>query len=318
MNGSMSIATVAQSALNPAGPQASRIEYLWWLIFWISTAVFLIVLAFLAKAIIRPREPSDNERSLTNAVTISVGATAVILLVWLVASIWGLRVLAAPQMSNAVSINLTGHQWWWEVEYQDPNAPSLRFRTANEIHIPVGRPVVLNVTSRDVIHSFWVPNLHGKRDLIPGYTTSIWLQADRAGVYRGQCAEFCGYQHANMALYVTAENDAPFKQWLAAERQPAQEPSTDQERHGRDVFMHGSCPACHTIRGTNAGGLVGPELTHIGTRGTIGAGTLPNTRGHLGGWISDAQAVKPGIRMPPNRFSGDDFQALLAYLESLK
>jgi cytochrome c oxidase subunit 2 len=163
-----------------------------------------------------------------------------------------------------------------------------------------------------------VPNLHGKRDLIPGYTTSISLRADRAGVYRGQCAEFCGYQHANMALYVTAEDEGPFKGWLAAERRPAAEPSNDLERHGRDVFMRASCSTCHSIRGTNAAGLVGPDLTHLGTRGTIGAGTIPNTRGHLGGWISDPQSIKPGSKMPPNKMSGDDFQALLAYLESLK
>jgi cytochrome c oxidase subunit 2 len=306
-----------QSALAPAGPQAAQIEWLWWLIFWISVAVFAVVMTFLAGAVLRRRH-STPERSLQAVVTLGVAITAVILVIWLVASVWVSRAIASPQMSNAVSINVTGHQWWWEVEYQDLNAPSLRFRTANEIHIPVGRPVVLNVTSRDVIHSFWVPDLQGKRDLIPGYTTSIWLQADQPGVYRGQCAEFCGYQHANMALYVTAEKDAPFKGWLAAERQPAMEPATDQERHGRDVFMKASCPACHTIRGTNAGGLVGPELTHVGSRGTLAAGTVPNTVGHLGGWVSDPQSIKPGVKMPPNKLPGDDFLALLAYLEHLK
>jgi cytochrome c oxidase subunit II len=165
------------------------------------------------------RPPPVADRSLAAGVTLGLAVTTIILLVWLVASVWVSRAIASPQMSNAVSINVAGHQWWWEVEY--PDAPSLRFRTANELHIPVGRPVVLNVTSRDVIHSFWVPNLQGKRDLIPGYTTSIWLQADRPGVYRGQCAEFCGYQHANMALSVTAEEDAPFAAWLAAEGRPA-------------------------------------------------------------------------------------------------
>jgi cytochrome c oxidase subunit 2 len=305
------------SALDPAGPQAAQIAGLWWLIFWISTAVFVVVLAFLAGAVSR-RRPPVAEKSLATGVTLGVAATACILLVWLVASVWASRAIASPQMANAVSINVIGHQWWWEVEYQDPNAPSLRFRTANEMHIPVGRPVVLNVTSRDVIHSFWVPNLQGKRDLISGYTTSIWLQADRPGLYRGQCAEFCGYQHANMAVSVTAEEDAPFKSWLAAQRRPAIEPSSDLERRGRDVFMRASCPACHTIRGTNAGGMVGPELTHLATRGSLAAGTLPNTRGHLGGWIANPQSVKPGVKMPPNRLGADDFQALLAYMESLK
>jgi cytochrome c oxidase subunit 2 len=306
-----------QSALDPAGPQAAQIAGLWWLIFWISTSVFVVVMAFLALAVWKRRSP-QSERSLTAGVTAGVALTVIVLLVWLVASVWASRAIASPQMSNAISINVTGHRWWWEVEYQDLNAPSLRFRTANELHIPVGRPVVLNVTSRDVIHSFWVPNLQGKRDLIPGYTTSIWLQADRAGVYRGQCAEFCGYQHANMALSVTAEADAPFKGWLVAERQPALEPATDLARQGRDVFMRGSCSACHTIRGTSAGGLVGPELTHLATRGSLAAGTLPNTRDHLRSWIDNPQAVKPGVAMPPNRLTAEDVQALLAYLEGLK
>jgi cytochrome c oxidase subunit 2 len=308
---------IAQSALDPAGPQAAQIAWLWWLIFWISTAVFVVVLAFVARAVSRRKGPTA-EKSLTRSVSLGIAATTVILLIWLVASVWVSRAIASPQMSNAVSINVIGHQWWWEVEYQDLNAPGLRFRTANEMHIPVGRAVVLNVTSRDVIHSFWVPNLQGKRDLIPGYTTSIWLQADRAGVYRGQCAEFCGYQHANMSLSVTAEEDAPFKRWLAAERLPAVEPSNDQQRHGRDVFMQASCSTCHTIRGTSAAGAVGPDLTHLGSRMTLAAGTLPNTRGHLGGWISDPQSAKPGAKMPPNKLSGDDFQALLAYVESLR
>jgi len=214
-------------------------------------------------------------------------------------------------------INLIGHQWWWEAEYEAA-VPSQRFRTANELHIPVGRPVVFKVTSRDVIHSFWVPNLHGKRDLIPGYTTSIWLQADKPGFYRGQCAEFCGYQHAKMALYVTAESQAEFENWSADQRKEAPQPTSEEQMRGRDVFLHSTCTQCHTIRGTIAGAVLGPDLTHLATRGTIAAGTLPNQRGHLAGWILDSQSIKPGNRMPPNSIAGDDLQALLTYLESLK
>src|SRR4029079_14595470 len=172
-----------------------------------------------------------------------------------------------------VSIAITGHQWWWEIEYEDASADR-RVTTANEIHIPVARPVVLKVTSRDVIHSFWAPNLHGKRDLIPGYTTAIWLQADRPGTFRGQCAEFCGRQHAHMAFELVAESDEDFNRWLDARRAPARAPDTDQQRRGRGGFTPARCAGCHEIQGTDAHGRFGPTLTHVGSRGTLGAGTL--------------------------------------------
>ena len=328
----MTASSVLQSALDPAGPQAARISHLWWLMFWATTAVFIVVMAFLGWAIVRgvrlrSREHEESgallkanttrERALMRGVAVAVGATIAILFVLLVASVSTGRAVGSLGASSAVSIVVTGHQWWWQVEYED-QIPSQRVKTANEIHIPIGRPVVLKVTSTDVIHSFWVPNLHGKRDLIPGYTTAIWIQADRPGVYRGQCAEFCGYQHAHMAFYVTAETDDEFQRWLAAERQPSATPTGDLERHGRDVFLASTCAQCHAIRGTIAGATLGPELTHVASRGTIGAGTLPNSRGHLAGWVVDSQSIKPGNRMPPNGIGGDDLQALLAYLETLK
>jgi cytochrome c oxidase subunit 2 len=190
--------------------------------------------------------------------------------------------------------------------------------TANELHIPTGRPIVLKVTSRDVIHSFWVPNLQGKRDLIPGYTTALWLQADRTGVFRGQCAEFCGLQHAHMALDVVAESDRDFEGWLDAMRQPGRAPPEPAARRGHDVFMQARCAGCHTIRGTEAAGQTAPDLTHIATRSTLGAGTLPNTPENLTAWIQDPQRVKPGNQMPPNPLAADDLQALVAYLETLR
>jgi cytochrome c oxidase subunit 2 len=188
----------------------------------------------------------------------------------------------------------------------------------NELHIPVGVPVVLKAMSRDVIHSFWVPNLHGKRDLIPGIETQTWIQADAPGTYRGQCAEFCGHQHAHMAFEVIAESPDQFQSWLQQQRKAAPPPSTPETKRGHDVFMRNACVMCHTIRGTDAGSRIGPELTHVAARRLIAAGTLPMTREHLSQWVVDPQAAKPGNRMPPNPLSDEDLDALLSYLETLR
>jgi len=220
-------------------------------------------------------------------------------------------------MADAITINITGRQWWWQLEYSD-SQPSNIFKSANELLIPAGRPVVVNVTSRDVIHSFWVPSLHGKRDLIPGYVTSLWFQADREGIFRGQCAEFCGYQHAHMALFVKAVSDRDFKQWLASQRQSAAEPASEVTQRGHDVFLRATCAQCHTIRGTLAGGAYGPDLTHVGSRATIAAGTLPNTVENLQSWIRNSQQFKPGNKMPPHDLNDGDLHAVAEYLWSLK
>ncbi len=289
----------------------------------VTTAVFLLVVCFTGIAVFRGRRQrrdvagTPNTALLNVAVSSAVAVTTAVLFGLLAASVWTGRAVAAPGAPSALSISITGHQWWWEVEYEDA-IPSRRLKAANEIHIPTGRPVVFKVTSRDVIHSFWVPNLQGKRDLIPGYTTAIWLQADHAGVYRGQCAEFCGLQHAHMAFQVVAESSAEFERWIDAQRSPSRQPQTESERRGRTVFLTRQCSMCHAIRGTDAYGTVGPDLTHVASRQTIAAGTLPNTRGHLAGWVVDSQAIKPGNRMPPNPLSADDLQDLLAYLEALK
>lgn len=190
--------------------------------------------------------------------------------------------------------------------------------TANEIHIPVGTPVVLNSTSRDVIHSFWAPNIQGKRDLIPGRLTTIWFQVDREGVFRGQCAEFCGNQHAHMAFLIVAEPPEKFQQWLRSQRRPSVEPTDGIASRGQQVFLSHTCVMCHNIRGTNAGAKNGPDLTHIASRRTLAAGTIPNNRGYLAGWILDPQHIKPGNRMPPNPLRPDELQALLAYIETLQ
>jgi len=316
---------ILQSVLDPAGPQAAHIARLWWWVLGTTTLISVVVLAFLVWAIVRGllasnagnADGTSKDPALGRSVALSVTATVVVLFGLLVGSIWTARLGALRPFTSAVSIAVTGHQWWWEVEYEDA-VPARRVVMANEIHLPVGRPIVLKLTSRDVIHSFWLPNLTGKRDLITGYTTAIWLQADRAGTFRGQCAEFCGRQHANMAIEVVAQPDTDFEQWLEGQRQPAGRPQQGLVQRGLDVFMGGQCVACHTIRGTLAHGQLGPDLTHVASRRTIGAGTLPNTREHLVEWIRDSQASKPGNQMPPNVLPDSDVGALVAYLETLK
>jgi len=267
----------------------------------------------------RSDQPSASpaERTLTKYVGVAVGLTVVTLIALLVASVWAGRSVASLRAESALSIDVAGHQWWWEIQYEDAVA-SRRVMSANEIHIPTNRPVVLKVTSRDVIHSFWVPNLQGKRDLIPGYTTALWLQASRSGVFRGQCAEFCGMQHAHMAFDVVAESEEEFTRWLDAMRQPGRDPPDATARKGRDVFMQTRCAVCHTIRGSDAAGQTAPDLTHIASRRTLGAGSLPNTPDNLANWIRDPQRVKPGNQMPPNLLADDDLHALVAYLETLR
>jgi cytochrome c oxidase subunit II len=312
---------VAQSVLAPAGTAASSIARLWSLMLWVSVAVFVVVLVFIGVAVLRSRSGhaagDTSERALTRSVATAVALTVAILLALLVASVWTSRATETLRADSAVTVEVTGHQWWWEIQYDDA-MPSRRVVTANELHIPVGRPVVFKVTSRDVIHSFWIPNLQGKRDLIPGYITAIWLQADRPGTFRGQCAEFCGLQHAHMALDVVAESEADFAGWLDARRQLARDPPDDAARHGRDLFMRARCATCHTIRGTDAAGQVAPDLTHIATRRTIGAGTLDTTHDHLAEWVRDSQRVKPGNQMPPNPLAPADLNAVVAYLETLR
>jgi cytochrome c oxidase subunit II len=289
----------------------------------VCAAVFVLVLGVLLYAVFHSRRNDrevaelDARRRMTMTVGGAVAATVVILFVLFIASVFAGRGLSSLSTAGALTIEVTGHQWWWEIRYVDP-LPSHQVVTANEIHIPVSRPVVLKLASQDVIHSFWVPNLHSKRDLIPGHLTTLWLQADRPGVYRGQCAEFCGYQHALMAFMIVAEPADTFFTWLDHQRRPAVQPVDDMQQHGQEVFLSSPCIMCHTIRGTPAGGEVAPDLTHLASRRTLAAGTLPNTPGSLAGWIIDPQNLKPGNKMPPHHFDPNELQALLAYLVNLK
>jgi cytochrome c oxidase subunit 2 len=314
-----------QSMLEASGPQAAVIERQWWFSFWAATAAYVATVGMLAWSIVRSRrreragQPlrADSERTMTIAVGAAVGATLVVLLVFMVHDLSIGRTISGVPGRQPLTITVVGHQWWWEVQYED-SIPQNRITTANEIHVPVGQPVLFRLTADDVIHSFWVPNLAGKKDLIPGYTQTMWFQADTAGVYRGQCAEFCGLQHAKMAMFIVAEPLADYQAWARRMHEPAAPPATPLASRGGEIFMTGTCAMCHNITGTSAGSSAGPDLTHLASRRTIAAGSLPNTRGNLAGWILDPQSIKPGAHMPPNMLSAADLDALLAYLEGLR
>ena len=311
------------SAQAPAGPQALMLERLGDLLYLVAAVVFVLVVAALLAAIFRRRRADEDvedparERRMAMAVAVAAGSTVATLVAVLLFTFGSGRRLTATTPPDALQIRVTARQWWWEVEYRD-SLPVRWATTANEIHVPVGHPVVLELQGGDVIHSFWVPNLGVKRDMLPDQTTSIWFQADSAGVYRGQCAEFCGYQHGKMAFLVVAEPPDRFATWLERQRDSATTPGDSLARRGQEVFLASSCPLCHSVGGTPAGGGTGPDLTHLASRRTLAAGTLPNTRGHLAGWILDPQRIKPGAGMPPSALRPDELQALLAYLGSLR
>ncbi|HEX7334371.1 MAG TPA: cytochrome c oxidase subunit II [Pyrinomonadaceae bacterium] len=318
-----------QNAINPAGPYAGSINRLWWWFFITCSIVYVLVMIALLLALRnRTREtelatpvlepPLESERRRRNVVIGAVTLTVVILFVLLVVNYLTGRSLTAEQGNKSgLNVDVVGHQWWWEVRYKDVDASNV-FTTANEIHIPVGVPVLFNLQATDVIHSFWVPNLAGKKDLIPGKINGIWLQADKPGVYRGQCAEYCGMQHAKMAFWVVAESQEQFNAWRQNQTQTSVQPMTDSQKRGQQVFLSSTCVMCHAINGTPAGSNIGPNLTHVASRQMIAAATLANTRDHLAQWIKDPQVVKPGTRMPQNNLPEADLQALLDYLQSLK
>jgi cytochrome c oxidase subunit 2 len=312
------------SVLDPAGAQAALIkDALWDPMYAVAVVTFVLVVGALLWALFRhrpagePVESAGRDRRVGLTIGVATAVTTIVLFVFLVADSTVGRATTATPGHGAVQIRVTGHQWWWEVQYRDSLAQHWA-TTANEIHVPVGRPVVVELRSTDVIHSFWPPNLTAKRDLIPGHENSLWLQADVPGEYRGQCAEYCGHQHAKMAFLVVAQRPDSFQRWLAAQRDTAMTPSDSLSQRGQEVFLGSSCPLCHAIAGTPAGSRVGPDLTHLAGRRTLAAGTLPNTPGNLAGWIVNPQAIKPGAKMPPNALSPDDLQALLAYLEILR
>jgi cytochrome c oxidase subunit 2 len=316
------------SVLDAMGPQAAHIVGLWHIFVVTCAVVFGLILAALLVVLWRtPRgielEPADTtmvnvpeprpRRSVASAVAVST----VLLVMLVVASVFTDRALAALSLKDAVNLEVTAHQWWWTARYVN-GPPSDTFETANEIHVPVGRPVVVKLNSDDVIHSLWLPNLAGKRDLIPGRTSLVQFRADKPGIYRGQCAEFCGYQHALMGLLVIADPPEQYDAWLQAQRKPATPPTDTQALRGKAVFESGACAMCHTVQGTLAQGKHAPDLTHLGSRQTLAAGTLRNTPQDLASWISDPQKHKPGTNMPATPLSPQDLQAVVAYLRTLQ
>ncbi|MBI4696376.1 MAG: c-type cytochrome [Gammaproteobacteria bacterium] len=319
---------LSQDALRAAGPQAAATLALWWPTLALCSAVLLGILIALGYALATSGRavrsaPGDlsslanREPGLVRAVSVGVALSTVALLGLVAASAATDRKLASLDTAGALQVHVIAHQWWWEFEYLDADV-TRRFVTANELHLPVGRAVELVLDADDVIHSLWIPNLAGKRDLIPGHTQTLRLRADRAGVYRGQCAEYCGYQHANMALRVVAEEPGAFTAWADRMRAPAAAPATPLAQQGRAIFENGTCAMCHTVSGTPAAAKHAPDLTHLASRRRLAAETLENTHDLLARWISRPNALKPGVYMPDQAYSESDVQALTAYLETLK
>ena len=310
----------SQNVLSPESPQQDKISQLFWITFAGSLIGLGVVAFFLLLGWFRRNRsglPGGGGERAGNAIVIALGVAVPILV--LSALFWysDLRTIeatAAPAAGSAqLQVEVTGRQWFWDVRYPGTDAV-----TANEVHIPARTRVELIAKSADVVHSFWVPRLNRKIDMIPGHPNRILLYADEPGIYRGRCSEFCGLQHANMQLFVVAQPPAEFQSWLSATSAPARTPSDSAAAHGQEVFMHGACAGCHAIRGTTADGTLGPDLTHVASRMTLAAGTLRNTTGDLAGWVADPQHAKPGNRMPRLVLPDRDFNDLIAYLETLR
>jgi len=316
-----------QSVLQPQGLQAERIWNLWNFTLMLCGIVFFAIVAVFLYALWRaPRGTAATKADLDHghsrrahhlAIAWALGLSAAGL-----GSLFAVDLLTARKLSqllpdDALHIDLTGRQWWWQATYRNSDgAPD--FIVANELQLPVGRTVLIHLRSDDVIHSLWIPALHGKLDLIPGRTATLRLRADAPGSYRGQCAEFCGEQHALMALLAAAKPAGQYEAWAVSQRRPAAPPQTASAKQGLRVFLSNGCASCHTIRGTAANGMAGPDLTHVAARETLAAGMLPNQRGHLAGWIANARAIKPGVAMPPSTLTPDDLHSLLDFMETLR
>jgi cytochrome c oxidase subunit 2 len=312
------------SYLHGDGGKAYPVVSLTWGLLGISIVVTLIVATLLFLGIMARRQRTADIAKTAigrsgGGMSWLIWGTGISTVALFGSLVWTVAVLAdinGPPTKPTVTIEITGQQWWWKARYLSDDASRV-ITTANEIHVPVGQPVRIRLIGADVIHSFWIPALTGKTDTIPGQTNTMWLEADRPGVYRGPCTEYCGAQHAHMNAFVVAQSPDAFEAWWAAQRMPASAPSTEQETRGEVGFVF-HCGACHTVRGTDAGGTVAPDLTHLMSRKTIAAGTLDNTLPNLAGWIANPQAIKPGTRMPAPGLSGREVSDIAAYLETLQ
>jgi cytochrome c oxidase subunit II len=306
-----------QSTLSPKGPDAESISTLSWILFGGATCIFLLVIAFLAIALFGSR----SWKTLLTSHAYVIGGGLIFPVVTLsLLLIYGLVLMrpgsADPTAGDPIRITVVGEQWWWRVLYQDGGAAT---ESANELRIPTGRPIELTLTTADVIHSFWVPNLAGKVDMIPGRENKLTFTAGVPGLSRGQCAEYCGGAHALMAFYVLVLSPEEYEAWRRVESGPARVPEVGMEQEGQSLFLSSGCAACHTIRGTSAQGRIGPDLTHVGGRYSLAAGALPNDRAAFSRWITSNQHIKPENLMPPfGIFSDDELLAISTYLASLK
>jgi cytochrome c oxidase subunit 2 len=315
------VTTGSAGSFDPHGPVAEAMADLWWLMLVLGVVVFVVFAVVLWVGLFRRRPGETGEEPIRSLSTrfgrwFLIGGVAlplVILIVVFGATVQAMRATPAEAPPGALVIEITGHQWWYEVHYPDHG-----ITTANELHMPVGQPVAFQLTSADVIHSFWVPALGGKRDLLPEDRNTLVLQADEAGEFRSQCAEFCGLQHTKMGILVVAEPEQAFRSWVADQQQPAAEPTSAAARRGQDVFFAADCATCHAVAGTSADGSSAPDLTHLASRDRIGAGAVPNTPDELARWITDPESIKAGSDMPATPLGADELQDLLAYLGSLQ
>ena len=315
-----------QSISGNDGRQGEIVSGLFWIFLAVTIIVYAIVIAFLVFALVRRRgrrqdghadEGELKEKGLKGLLVAWIGATALILLALTVATWIGDRRIARAAAAPELDIEITANQWWWDVRYLSDD-PSRIIQTANELHLPAGVTARISLKSNDVIHSFWVPNLAGKQDLIPGRVSDLSVRPLREGRYRGQCAEFCGLQHAHMALDVTVESPAAFAAWRQRQSRPAPPPRTPLQLADFNYVTTRECASCHNIAGTPASGQVAPDLTHFASRRSIGAGTFPMSRGHLYAWIADPQSAKPGNNMPYVGLEPNELHAIVAYLETLR
>lgn len=307
-----------QSVLAPYGTDAAAITTLSWVMF---AGAIIIVFGVLAFAVIAYRGGPRLRKALAKERFILIWGAVLPTAILVALLTYGLTLTGArvkPAAADALKIEISGEQWWWRVHYPATGQTSA-FMTANEIRMPIGRQVEIKLSSADVIHSFWVPNLAGKVDMVPGTLNRIRLTATKTGIFRGQCAEYCGGAHALMAFHAQALEPEEFSRWLIAQQQAAALPATAQEQQGSELFLLAGCGACHTVRGTQARGTVGPDLTHAGSRISLAAGMLPNNASSFGEWITNNQHIKPNNRMPPFKiFSPGELAALGAYLDGLK
>jgi cytochrome c oxidase subunit 2 len=304
------------SMLDAKGSEASRIAGIWWLMFALAIGVYVVVAGCITLSILRGRRRRAGTASRrSEGLWLWLGGLVGPVIVLLVIAVVTVQTTAALRKPgrDPLRVDVAGEDWWWRVHYTGTSID-----TANEIHLPTGRPIEIRLTSDNVVHSFWVPQLAGKMDVIPGQRNTLRFTVNKPGVYRGQCAEFCGLQHANMAFWVIAESPGLFERWLTDHANPTLEPASETAAQGQVVFQRQACAGCHTIRGTTARGTRGPDLTDFGSRRSIGSGAADNTPANLRQWITDAPSIKPGVLMPPITLSGADARSIVAYLESLK